>query len=151
LRERKEDLPQLWEFFTEKLAQKFGKNPPHLTPTVLRVLKQWKWPGNLRELENCIARVIILGDEEAIREELRRQKALTKMEDGQQQRTRPAKNISRQTAAEAVILQVLQANHWNQRKTAEDLKRSYRSLLYRLRNAGVLHRRRGQRGFPRSQ
>jgi DNA-binding NtrC family response regulator len=72
LRERKEDIPQLWEFFTRKLARRLGKDIPQLTPAVLSVLNQWNWPGNLLELENCIARVIVLGDEAAICEELMR-------------------------------------------------------------------------------
>ena len=151
LRDRKEDIPQLWDFFTQKLARKFGKSAPQLTPAVLHLLERWNWPGNLCELENCIARVIILGDEAAIGEELRRQAALTNAVDGQQDRSLHLRGTSRQAAAEAMILQVLQANHWNQRKTTEELKRSYRSLLYRLRNAGVLQRPRKPRGFPRPE
>jgi two-component system, NtrC family, response regulator AtoC len=149
LRERKEDIPQLWDFFAHKLARKFGKNAPKLTPAVLRILEQWSWPGNLCELENCIARVIILGDDEALGEELRRQTARASAADGQFERTGRSRGVSRQAAAEAMILQVLQANHWNQRKTTEELKRSYRSLLYRLRKSGVLQRPRSRRVFPR--
>jgi transcriptional regulator with PAS, ATPase and Fis domain len=150
LRERKEDLPQLWGFFAERLARKFERKAPQLTPEVLQVLEQWNWPGNLCELENCIARVIILGGEEGISEELRRQAALTSALDGQPERNGRAKSaLMRQAAAEARILQVLQANHWNQRKTAGELKRTYRSLLYRLRSSGVLPRPRSRRGFSR--
>jgi DNA-binding NtrC family response regulator len=101
-------------------------------------------------LENCIARVIILGDEEAIGEELRRQAALAKAVDGQLEKSGRAKALARQAAAEAMILQVLQANHWNQRKTTEELKRSYRSLLYRLRKTGAVQRPRSRRAYPRS-
>ncbi|MGB6744508.1 MAG: sigma 54-interacting transcriptional regulator [Terracidiphilus sp.] len=151
LRERKEDIPQLWEFFAEKLARKFGKSAPLLTPAVLRVLEQWDWPGNLCELESCIARVMILGDEEGIGEQLRRQAAFANAADGRLERSGHAKSISLQAAAEAKILQVLKANHWNQRKTAEGLKRSYRSLLYRLRSVGGLPRPRRRRRFPRSE
>jgi len=151
LRERKEDLPDLWDFFAGKLGSRFGKRAPQLTPEVLRVLEQWDWPGNLCELENCIARIIILGDEEAISEEIRRQAALAIAGEGHSERNRQGKGIPRQAAAEAMILRVLEANHWNQRKTAEELKRSYRSLLYRLRNASVARRSRSHRGYPRPQ
>jgi two-component system response regulator AtoC len=151
LRERKEDIPQLWDFFVQKLGRKFGKRAPQLTPGVLQVLEQWNWPGNLCELENCIARVIILGDEEGIGEELRRQAAFTTAMEGQPERSGRPKSVSRQAAAEAVILQVLQANRWNQRKAAGELKRSYRSLLYRLRNSGILPRPRSRRGSARPE
>ena len=150
LRERKADIPQLWEFFADKLARKFGKAAPKLTPAVRHVLEQWDWPGNLCELENSIARVMILGDEKAIGEGFKRRKTLALPGKGQLERSGRSTAASRQTAAEAMILQVLQANHWNQRKATEELKRSYRSLLYRLRRAGILHRPRRRRTFPRS-
>jgi DNA-binding NtrC family response regulator len=149
LRNRRADIPQLWEFFAEKLARKFGKSAPKLTPAVLHVLEQWDWPGNLCELENCIARVMILGDDLAIGEGFRRRKTFA-ARDGKVQRGGRLKAASRQTAAEAMILQVLQANRWNQRKATEELKRGYRSLLYRLRKAGIVHRPRSRRTFPRS-
>lgn len=151
LRERKEDIPQLWRFFTRKLAGKFGKAAPELTPEVLQVLEQWKWPGNLYELESCIARVIILGGEEAISEELRRQAALSNALDGQPEKNLRTKSLARQGAAEALILRILQANRWNQRKTAEELKRTYRSLLYRLRSSGVRQRPRSRKGLSRPE
>ena len=76
LRDRKEDIPELWDFFASELAKRFRKSAPQLTPAVLQLLQEWNWPGNLRELENGIARVIILGDERALVAELRRQVAL---------------------------------------------------------------------------
>ena len=54
-----------------------GGTCPELNPATLHLLKQWDWPGNLRELENWIARAIILGDDEALGAELRRQVTLT--------------------------------------------------------------------------
>jgi transcriptional regulator with PAS, ATPase and Fis domain len=73
LRERKEDIPQLCEYLLAKQGREFGKKAPQLTPAALHLLKQWKWPGNLRELENWIARIIIFGIEEVLGLELRRQ------------------------------------------------------------------------------
>ncbi len=150
LRSRKADIPQLWEFFAEKLARRFGKSAPKLTPAILHVLEQWHWPGNLCELENCIARVIILGDDLAIGEGFRRRKVPANPGNGHAERGGRLKAATRQLAAEAMILQVLQANRWNQRKATEELKRGYRSLLYRLRKAGIVHRPRSRRAFPRS-
>jgi two-component system response regulator AtoC len=150
LRDRREDIPELCDFFLSKLAGKFGKKEPRLTPTALHLLKQWNWPGNLRELENWIARVIIFGADEALGAELRRQVALPSSVDSRQTRDGDFKEASRETASaatRAVILQVLQANHWNRRKTAQDLNMSYRSLLYKLRDAGMPQRRRSHKGL----
>jgi two-component system response regulator AtoC len=150
LRDRKEDIPELCDFFLRKLAGKFGRNEPRLTPTALHLLKQWNWPGNLRELENWIARVIILGADETLGAELRRQVALANSADNRQTGGGDFREASRETASaatRAVILQVLQANHWNRRKTARDLNMSYRSLLYKLRDAGMPQRRRSHKGL----
>ena len=76
LRERKEDIPQLCEYLVGKFARNFGRPVPHLSPSVLRVFQQWNWPGNIRELENWIARIVIFGTEEAIGLEFRRQLGL---------------------------------------------------------------------------
>ncbi len=151
LRDRKEDIPELWDFFAQELSQKFRKSAPQLTPAVLQLLQEWNWPGNLRELENGIARVIILGDERALAAELRRQMALAGR-DGKRPtevaRSRTADSQTASKAAEVAILKVLQANHWNKRKTAEELKMSYRTLLSKLRDAGAPRRRRSHRDFP---
>jgi two-component system response regulator AtoC len=150
LRERKEDIPQLCDFFLRQLAGKFGKKAPRLTPTALHLLKQWNWPGNLHELENWIARVIILGADEALGAELRRQVTLASTVDNRRTMVGGLKETSRETASaatRAVMLQVLQANHWNRRKTARDLKMSYRSLLYKLRDAGMPQRRKSHTGL----
>jgi two-component system, NtrC family, response regulator AtoC len=153
LRERKSDLPQLCEFFRQKLARKFGRSALELNATTLRLLMQWDWPGNLRELENWMARAIILGEFETVASDLRRRLALSGGLEVRGPRSGALKEVSRRAvsaASSAMILKVLQANRWNRRKTAEDLNMSYRSLLYKLREAGIPQRRRGHRGLPPS-
>jgi two-component system response regulator AtoC len=151
LRERKDDIPQLCEYFMHKLAGKFGKTAPQLAPDALHLLKQWNWPGNMRELENWIARAIALGGQEDIGAELSRQVALASKVDNLQVATGHLKEASRQAATEAVeaiILKVLEANHWNRRLTAQELNMSYRSLLYKLRDVCVPSRRKDRKGLP---
>lgn len=72
LRERKCDIPILCEYLLHSLAQKFGRSVPRLNSATIKLLQKWEWPGNLHELENWVARAIILGSGEMIREELRR-------------------------------------------------------------------------------
>lgn len=73
LRERKQDIPQLCEYLVGKFARNFGRPVPRLSPDVMRAFHQWDWPGNIRELENWIARIVIFGTEEAIGLEFKRQ------------------------------------------------------------------------------
>ena len=60
LRERKEDIPALAAYFINKYARKTGKNVTDLSPNVLQDLMAYHWPGNIRELEHCIERSILL-------------------------------------------------------------------------------------------
>jgi two-component system, NtrC family, response regulator AtoC len=151
LRDRKSDIPRLCEYFLQKLSRQFRRGRPQLNPATLDLLKQWDWPGNLRELENWIARAIILGDDEALGAELKRQIESAGKNDIRQSDCDRSKDLSSQaasTAAATAILQVLQANNWDKRKTAKDLKVSYQALLGELRDLGGGRRRKGNRGLP---
>lgn len=155
LRDRKSDIPQLCEYLLHKLSRQFQRGVPRLQPITMQLLKQWDWPGNLRELENWIARAIILGDDEVPGAELRRQLEMpngfpTRFND-RELRLSPLKAATRQATPSmnnALILKALQANRWNRRKTAEELNLSYRALLYKLRDASLPERRRRQKGLP---
>ncbi len=151
LRDRKSDIPQLCEYLLRKLSRQFRRRIPQLNPVTLHLLKQWDWPGNLRELENWVARAVILGDDEALSAELKRQvDSAGKNDIGQTDfdRSNGLSSQSASTAAATAILRVLQANNWDKRKTAKDLKVSYRALLGELRDLGDGRRRKGNRGFP---
>ena len=60
LRERKEDIPHLAEFFKNRMATHLGKQIAPLTPEVIEVLQTCDWPGNVRELEHTIQRAVIV-------------------------------------------------------------------------------------------
>lgn len=149
LRERKEDILQLSGHFLEKLSRQFRRSAPQLSAATLRLFTQWGWPGNLRELENWIARAVILGDDKAIGAELERIVNPAGESTGRRPSIGSLTEVSRpptSTAANLLILRVLEANRWNRRRTAEELNISYRSLLNRLREAGLPQRRRAHRG-----
>jgi len=60
LRERKEDIPLLVSYFVEKFAKQMQKKIDSIPAAVMKALKTWEWPGNIRELENLIERAVIL-------------------------------------------------------------------------------------------
>jgi formate hydrogenlyase transcriptional activator len=60
LRERKEDIPQLVSYFVQKFAKQMQKKIEAISPSVMKGLMAWDWPGNIRELENFIERAVIL-------------------------------------------------------------------------------------------
>jgi two-component system, NtrC family, response regulator AtoC len=142
LRERRDDIPFLAEYLRERFNVRFKREAGPITRETMQLLKQREWPGNVRELENCIARYVILGSEEAFYAEPaadRKQPAEFGYEANEEGNI-PLKRIAQQVTRRMehdVILKVLQANHWNRRKTAEILKISYRALLYKVRQAGL--------------
>jgi two-component system, NtrC family, response regulator AtoC len=69
LRERPEDVPQLTEFFLRRYNTRFRKRVEGVTDSTMAVLKQYWWPGNIRELENLIERLVAVSDKDYISEE----------------------------------------------------------------------------------
>jgi transcriptional regulator with GAF, ATPase, and Fis domain len=60
LRDRKEDIPTLLEFFTKRYAGRVGKNIKNIDKRTLELFQAYDWPGNVRELQNVIERSVIL-------------------------------------------------------------------------------------------
>jgi two-component system response regulator AtoC len=154
LRDRRDDIPYLAEYLRMQFNQRFRRDAPATSREAVSALQQRDWPGNIRELENCIARYVILGSEEAFYGEAMGAQGEVKAplhisyevnEDGNIPLKRIAQQVTRRMERD-VILKVLQANQWNRRKAAEVLKISYRALLYKVRQAGLPAKRPNRRG-----
>jgi len=68
LRERREDIPLLVQYFIEKYTKITGKKVKGIVPEALDRLQCWNWPGNVRELENAVERAIVLATGDLITE-----------------------------------------------------------------------------------
>lgn len=66
LRERHEDIPELAFYFINKYSKEFNKTCPRLSPEAVEALLNYHWPGNIRELEHAIERLIIFNEQESI-------------------------------------------------------------------------------------
>ncbi|HWF39983.1 MAG TPA: sigma-54 dependent transcriptional regulator [Candidatus Acidoferrales bacterium] len=144
LRDRREDVPYLAEYLRVVFNQRFQREAPKISKETLHTLQQRDWPGNVRELENCIARYVVLGSEDAFYVERIEKKPYSFTYEESPDGNIPLKAIAQQVTRRMehdVILKVLQANHWNRRKAAEQLKISYRALLYKVRQAGLPSKR----------
>jgi two-component system response regulator HydG len=62
LRERREDIPLLTDYFSRKFAREMGKQTPNFSENALEVLRNYYWPGNVRELENVIQRIVVMSE-----------------------------------------------------------------------------------------
>jgi two-component system response regulator AtoC len=139
LRERKEDIPLLVEFFLTKHAMQFGRTRPSLSPRTLRRLLDHSWPGNIRELENVVKKIVALGDEELGVAELSGVPLETFPKEVAADRgfslIAAARAASREAERE-LILKALERTRWNRKRAAQQLQISYRSLLYKLKQIG---------------
>jgi transcriptional regulator with GAF, ATPase, and Fis domain len=70
LRQRRDEIPRLTEFFLGHYSQHYNKPPMAMATDTLRLFAEYDWPGNVRELENLIKRMVILGTDSAIRREV---------------------------------------------------------------------------------
>ena len=70
LNERREDIPLLVEFFADKITEEQGINRKTFTEDALKLLKEYNWTGNVRELRNVVERLIILGGQKVTEEDV---------------------------------------------------------------------------------
>jgi two-component system response regulator AtoC len=140
LRQRSCDIPALVEYFRETFNRKYNCNSKAISDRLLNMMVSYAWPGNIRELENLLKRYVILGSEDAIYSELRPAEVNYPLPTISLDRPISLKAIRRAAVRDVerqVILRILQANHWNRRRTARALNISYRALLYKLKEAGI--------------
>jgi two-component system response regulator AtoC len=70
LRERREEIPVLTDYFLKKYSVQYNKAHRDISGDMMRLFMEYDWPGNVRELENLIKRAVVLGSESAIRSEI---------------------------------------------------------------------------------
>jgi two-component system response regulator AtoC len=142
LRERSADIPILARHFEQFFGAKYKLDVKPLSNALMRLFEIHTWPGNIREFGNLIERYVILGSEDSVREQL----DSTLMESGRSNidallaNGGALKGLTRQTIWDAerkIILRTLEAHRWNRKQAAKELDISYRTLLYKIRQAGL--------------
>jgi two-component system response regulator AtoC len=137
LRERKEDIPGLVEFFLRKTSLLLGRSQPSVTPRTLQILQEYSWPGNIRELENIVRRIVALGSDSAVSDLGSWVKATRDSKEDESLSLKQAGRTASRQAERELILKVLTRTHWNRKRAAQQLQISYKALLYKLRQMGL--------------
>jgi two-component system response regulator AtoC len=164
LRQRRDEIRPLTEYFLARYAGHYNKPAIQLATDTLRLFAEYEWPGNVRELENLVKRMVILGTDTAIRRELADAIAERYPRVGPIPALQPAevqaapaaaaipsaapapvpsgslKDIGRSAAREAereLIARTLDQTRWNRREAAEILGISYKALLYKIKDADL--------------
>jgi two-component system response regulator AtoC len=70
LRQRRDEIPVLTQYFLHRYAEHYNKPPLALATDTIRLFLEYDWPGNVRELENLVKRMVILGSDTAIRRDV---------------------------------------------------------------------------------
>jgi two-component system response regulator AtoC len=146
LRDRKEEIPIFVEYFLDKFGKKYRKTAKSLSDQMMKVFLQHQWSGNVRELENVIQRIIVMGNEKAVLDELTsviNKESVQMQEESTPSRKWPSlKEVHREAIAKAeteVIRKALEMTNWNRKKAAGLLNISYKALLYKIKECGIGH------------
>ena len=150
LRERREEIPTLVANFLRASAARYRKPLPRLSDRLLRALERYAFPGNVRELENMMKRIVVLESESQILDEVLRadrsgrppgSSLLRLIEEIEATAGQiPLREVGRRAAQEAereTIDRVLHHTHWNRKQAARLLGVSYKTLLQKIRDCGL--------------
>jgi two-component system NtrC family response regulator len=145
LRERKEDIPALANFFIKRFAAELKKRIEGVTPEASKLLQRYNWPGNIRELENTIERAALLCDDRLISaDDLRIGGATTGEGEGPGTVVRiPPQGIALEEIERQAVVEALKMANWVQKDAAELLAISPRVMNYKIKTLGI--------DFPRSR
>src|SRR5215831_17612045 len=156
LRERTVEIPLLANYFVERYAKLYGRGGFTIPSSIMERLKHQRYPGNVRELENLVKRMIVLDDPYLTRIRLPEPPA----NDARAESPSPAvaeptlKEIGRrasQAAEREAIAKMLEQTGWNRVRTARALRISYRALLYKIKQAGLDGERSPARSFTQER
>ncbi len=144
MRERKEDIPMLVEFFLQKISDQQGGGKRIITKRALEKLYDYAWPGNVRELQNEIERLVVLsGDENKLVAELLSPKILETADKNKVQGARlhgKLKDALEELERE-MIKEGLRRTGWNKSKLAKELGISRAGLIMKVEKYGLDKRR----------
>jgi two-component system, NtrC family, response regulator len=138
LRERAEDIPELVQHLFLKARQKHDLPGLKLPPALIPHFSGYRWPGNIRELENVVERLVVLAVGDAI--------VLNDLPDFLQRRPKvldaiqfelPPNGISLEAVEKELIVKALEKFDWNQTHAAKYLDISRRTLIYRMEKYGL--------------
>lgn len=137
LRDRTEDIEQLARHLIHRVARNAGRAPLEISPEVISAFRDYSWPGNIRELENCLERAMVLAEKDVITfneipPEIAGLPTLSAQPDAADDLTSLTSEIESQ-----MIKAALEKNRWNKSKTAHELGVKRTTLQYKIRKYGL--------------
>jgi two-component system response regulator AtoC len=151
LRERVSEIPMLVNYFVDRYSKLYRRDGFVISPAVMERVARHRYPGNVRELENLVKRMIVLDDPYLTRIPLPDSSAngSPQVSPTSEQPEPSLKEIARrasQAAEREAIAKMLEQTGWNRVRAARALRISYRALLYKIKQSGL----NGERSAARS-
>ncbi len=135
LRQRREDIPLLAQYFLDKYAAEFNRPAKHLSADALQVLLRYEWPGNVRELEHLIERAVALSDQAMLDASMLAVPGSEKVLPQESFHAAKAKAVAR--FEKMYLQQILTAHHGNITKAAQIAQKNRRAFWQLLRKHGL--------------
>ena len=133
LRQRKDDIPLLIEYFLEILNVETGKNIRDITSDTMEILMDYSWPGNVKELENSIQHAFLLSEGEVIERKLLPSRILHEV------LTEKNEGItSFEENEKRFLMKILQECNWNKLQVAKQLNVSRSTLYAKLKKYNLM-------------
>jgi DNA-binding NtrC family response regulator len=139
LREREEDVEPLAEFFLNKFSHTLNKKMRKIDSSAMRLLKGYRWPGNIRELENTIERAVLMADTDVVTPEDLSLPFKPELKDSETAIRIPAGGLKWEEVEKDLILQALSMSGWVQKEAARILGLTTRVLNYKIKQFGITH------------
>jgi transcriptional regulator with GAF, ATPase, and Fis domain len=140
LRERKDDVAALANFFIRRFAGELKKKIQGLETDALKLLMRYQWPGNIRELENAIERAVLLAEGTHIQvDDLRLGDSgpSGSPRDGASVVKIPPTGIALEEVERIALIEALKMSNWVQKDAAELLQISPRVMNYKIKTLGI--------------
>jgi two-component system response regulator AtoC len=160
LRERREDIPVLCNYFLCRYRDRYKSTVEEMSPTLLDSFLRYDWPGNVRQLENAIKRYLILPDMSMNLSELKENVGGVNTNAANAHPMKPKednmslKDVGTRAAEQAekeLVLRVLEETAWNRKQAARRLNICYKALLNKLKRWQIDNRHSMQSAFNKPQ
>jgi DNA-binding NtrC family response regulator len=146
LRNRREDIPLLVDFFLKKFSQENEKPLRQISPEALRMLVDYNWPGNVRELENVMERAVVLSAGPAIGVDLLPDHVVGRGSSFHPIDARPDASLFdiMEECERRIINDMLEKCNWNQTEAAERFRVPLSTLNQKIKRLSIEIRRKGR-------
>ncbi len=137
LRARHEDIRELAQHFITRFAASYGRPPQTLTDGAVALLENYTWPGNIRELENLVERLVVVCDESVVDETELPLEITVNAGLAREAERESTYNAAMSAFEKGYLRKVLAQMGWNRRRAAEQLGIGYSTLKAKLKLHGI--------------